>query len=125
MMVIANTVFSDEKNGSDVISTLSDVQLGAMLHDNASASGAFDKAAEKYSQVINRLGQEFENRFCDFGQLEPCVSFISNPFMQVDLTCIAEQLSATFNVDAGQVEIEILTLQNDLHLKAHQDAPNF
>ncbi|KAF3850903.1 hypothetical protein F7725_012675 [Dissostichus mawsoni] len=109
MMVIANTVFSDEKNGSDVISTLSDVQLGAMLHDNASASGAFDKAAEKYSQVINRLGQEFENRFCDF----------------VDLTCIAEQLSATFNVDAGQVEIEILTLQNDLHLKAHQDAPNF
>ncbi|KAF3846971.1 hypothetical protein F7725_004049, partial [Dissostichus mawsoni] len=110
-MVIANTVFSDEKNGSDVISTLSDVQLGA--------------TAEKYSQVINRLGQEFENRFCDFGQLEPCVSFISNPFMQVDLTCIAEQLSATFNVDAGQVEIEILTLQNDLHLKAHQDAPNF
>ena len=97
----------------------------SVLHDNASASGAFDKAAEKYSQVINRLGQEFENRFCDFGQLEPCVSFISNPFMQVDLTCIAEQLSATFNVDAGQVEIEILTLQNDLHLKAHQDAPNF
>ncbi|KAF3833235.1 hypothetical protein F7725_026900 [Dissostichus mawsoni] len=166
-MVIANTVFSDEKNGSDVISTLSDVQLGAstivrrvlamsgnlteqldrdlakcrwfsiqcdesgkkvlhfpsvqsVLHDNASASGAFDKAAEKYFQVINRLGQEFENRFCDFGQLEPCVSFISNPVMQVDLTCIAEQLSATFNVDAGQVEIEILTLQNDLHLKAHQ-----
>ncbi|KAK1891825.1 WD repeat-containing protein 75 [Dissostichus eleginoides] len=29
MMVIANTVFSDEKNGSDVISTLSDVQMGA------------------------------------------------------------------------------------------------
>ncbi|KAI4812243.1 hypothetical protein KUCAC02_023645, partial [Chaenocephalus aceratus] len=81
----------------------------SVLHDNASASGAFDKAAEKYSQVINRLGQEFENRFSDFGQLEPCVSFISNPFMQVDLTCIAEQLSATFNMDAGQVEIEILT----------------
>ena len=97
----------------------------SVLQDNASASGAFDKAAEKYSQVINRLGQEFENRFCDFDQLEPCVSFISNPFMQVDITCIAEQLSATFNVDAGQVEIEILTLQNDLHLKAHQDAPNF
>jgi len=97
----------------------------SVLQDNASASGAFDKAAEKYSQVINRLGQEFENRFCDFDQLEPCVSFISNPFMQVDITCIAEQLRATFNVDAGQVEIEILTLQNDLHLKAHQDAPNF
>ena len=40
-----------------------------------------------------------------------------------DMHCLAT--SATFNVDAGQVEIEILTLQNDLHLKAHQDAPNF
>ncbi|KAI9533008.1 hypothetical protein NQZ68_027480 [Dissostichus eleginoides] len=30
MMLIANTVFSDENNGSDVISTLSDVQLGAI-----------------------------------------------------------------------------------------------
>ncbi|KAF3858826.1 hypothetical protein F7725_012027, partial [Dissostichus mawsoni] len=95
MMVIANTVFSDEKNGSDVISTLSDIQLGANL--------------------VKSLKTGFE----------PCVSFISNPFMQVDLTCIAEQLSATFNVDAGHVEIEILTLQYDLHLKAHQDAPNF
>lgn len=30
-----------------------------------------------------------------------------------------------FNLDAGQVEIEIITLQNDLHLKAYQAAPNF
>ncbi|KAK7915897.1 hypothetical protein WMY93_011658 [Mugilogobius chulae] len=29
MMIIAETVFKDEKNGSDVISSLSDVQLGA------------------------------------------------------------------------------------------------
>ncbi|KAG7489523.1 general transcription factor II-I repeat domain-containing protein 2-like [Solea senegalensis] len=87
-----------------------------VLKDNASASEAFDKVAEKYSQVINRVGQEFENRFCDLDQLEPCVSFISNPFMNVDISCIAEQLSATFSLDAEQVEIEIVTLQNDLHL---------
>ena len=37
--------------------------------------------------------------------------------MQVDMTCIAEQRTAMFNLDAGQVEIEIVTLQNDLHLK--------
>lgn len=53
------------------------------------------------------------------------MSFISNPFMNVDTTCCAEQLSATFNLDAGAVEIEIITLQNDLHLKAYQAAPNF
>ena len=63
--------------------------------------------------------------FFDLDQLEPCVSFISNPFINVDITDIAEQLSATFNLDAGHVEIEIATLQNDLHLKAYQAAPNF
>ncbi|KAL7375143.1 hypothetical protein ABVT39_012693 [Epinephelus coioides] len=170
-MIVANTVFKDEKNGPDAISTLSDVQLGAstmvrrmsamsenlteqldrdlakcrwfsiqcdesmdststaqlmmfirmafddfstkeelltllplkttmrgidiyntvksyfvekksVLNDNASASAAFDKVVEKYSQVINRLRQEFENRFCDFDQLETCVSFVSNPFIK-------------------------------------------
>lgn len=99
--------------------------MQAVLNDNDSASAAFDKAVEKYSQVLNRLGQEFEDRFCDFDQLEPCVPFITNPFMQVDMTCTAEQLSALLNLDAGQVEMEILTLQNDLHLKAHQSASNF
>ena len=88
-------------------------------------SDAASAAVQRYSQVLNRLGQEFEDRFCDFDQLEPCVSFVTSPFMQVDMTCTAEQLSALFNLDAGQVEIEILTLQNDLHLKAHQSASNF
>ncbi|XP_070408067.1 general transcription factor II-I repeat domain-containing protein 2B-like [Nothobranchius furzeri] len=97
----------------------------SVLNDNASASETFDKVVDKYSEVINRLGQEFENRFRDFDQLEPCVSFISNPFVQVEIACIAEQLSATFSLNAGEVEIEIITLQNDLHLKAHQSEPNF
>ena len=96
-----------------------------VLSDNVSASVAFDKAVEKYCQVINRLMKEFENRFCDFEQIEPCVSFISNPFMSVDITGTAENLSTTFTLDAGQVEMEIITLQNDLYLKAHLSNPNF
>lgn len=43
--------------------------MQSVLNDNASASGALDKAADKYAQVLNRLGQEFENRFSDFDQL--------------------------------------------------------
>lgn len=94
----------------------SSVQM--VLKDNASASEAFDKVAEKYSQVkLKRLEQEFKNRFCDLAQLEPCVSFISNPSMNMDISCIAEKLSATFSLDAGRMEIDIVTLQNDLHLK--------
>lgn len=38
--------------------------------------------------------------------------------MSVDITGAAENLSKTFTLDAGQVEMEI-TLQNDLHLKAY------
>lgn len=83
----------------------------SVLKDSASASETFDKVPEKYCEVINRLGQEFEYRFCDLHQLEPCVSFISNPFMNVDTILFAEQLSAMFDLDAGQVEIEIITLQ--------------
>lgn len=74
--------------------------MQSVLNDNAPVSGALDRAAEKYSQLINRLGQEFEDRFCDFDKLKPCVSFIPNLFIQVDMTCIAEQLSAAFNLDA-------------------------
>ena len=70
-----------------------------VLKDNASASEAIAKVTEKYSQAIERPGQEFENRFCDLDQLEPCVSFICNLFMNVDISCIAKQLSAMFSLD--------------------------
>lgn len=72
-----------------------------------------------------RLLEEFDNRFCDLDQLEPCVSFIYNAFMNVETTCVAEQLNAMLNLDAEQVEIEIITLQSDFHLKAYQAAPKF
>ena len=45
--------------------------------------------------------------------------------MNIDKTCIAEQLNATFHLNAEQVESEIITLQNDFRLKAYQAEPNF
>lgn len=46
--------------------------------------------------------------------------------MQLDMTCIADmQLTTTFNLDADEVDIEIMTLQSDIHLKAHQDSLSF
>ena len=41
------------------------------------------------------------------------------------LLSTAEQISAAFNLDAGEVEMEIPMLQSDIHLKAHQDSSNF
>ena len=97
----------------------------AVLKDNVSASAALDKVVTKHSQVINRLGKEFENRFSDLAKLKPCVSFVTNSFMYVDMAFTAEQLSALFNLNATDVEMEILMVPNDMNLKAHQSAPNF
>ena len=91
----------------------------SMLNDNAAASEAFGKVAELVLSSHNQTSASLRTGF-----VQQCVLFILNPFMHVDMTCIAEQPSKTFNLDAGQVAIEILTLQNDLHLKAHQGAPN-
>ena len=48
------------------------------------------------------------------------MSFISNLSMQVDMTCISEQLSDTINLNVGKVEMEILMLQNDIQLKGNR-----
>lgn len=37
--------------------------------------------------------------------------------MKVDMTSINVQLSAAFNLDAAEVEAEILMLQSDIHFK--------
>lgn len=46
--------------------------------------------------VINRFRQEFKIRFSDLDQMRSEVLFISNLFMNMEKTCIAKQLSATF-----------------------------
>lgn len=43
-------------------------------------------------------------------------------FMQVDILCVSEKLIDAFILD--KVEMEILAVQRDINLKAHQGAPN-
>lgn len=54
-------------------------------------SGPAQPGNRHASQVIERLGQVFDYRFCDLDQLQPCVSFICNAFMNMDKSCNAEQ----------------------------------
>ena len=90
-----------------------------VLEGNWHAWSKKKKAAKKYSQPISRFGQEFEERFGDFYKLESGVPFILNPVMEVDMMQIwATFLRNVLNLNFGQVEMEILTLQNDIQLKA-------
>lgn len=49
---------------------------------------------------------------------------ISDSSMYLYKTNIAKGLSAAWSLDAGKVEMVILTLQCDMNLKTHQGAPN-
>ena len=47
--------------------------LQLVLKNNASAFEIFDRVAENCCELIHRLLEEFDNRFCDPDQVEPCV----------------------------------------------------
>ncbi|XP_069059006.1 general transcription factor II-I repeat domain-containing protein 2-like isoform X1 [Pleurodeles waltl] len=94
-----------------------------ILSENKAEAELLD--TEKYSRLLVRLNQEFTDRFSDLEQLEPCVMFTSNPFMEVDVSDISDKMSVLFNLDSATMEMEILTLQNDIELKARQSDIHF
>lgn len=52
----------------------------------------------KYCDLLCKLGQEFEDRFDEFDQFEPCTAFTTNPLIKVDLRGTEEQMAELFNV---------------------------
>ena len=93
------------------------------LAENEVAVGIVD--IDKYSDFLTRLGQEFNDRFNDFEEMEPWVMVTSNPFIEVDVGDISEQISVPFDLHCVPLEMEIIGLQNDIQLKSRQSAANF
>ena len=91
-----------------------------MLEENYGASGFMD--IQKYIDLLTRLDEEFEGRFTDLVRLEPCATFILNFFMGVEISDISEWIGEVFSLSAVDLEMEILSLQNDIHLKSHKSA---
>lgn len=79
----------------------------------------------KYCDLLARLGQEFSDRFGDFDKVEPCVTFIANPFMDVDISELSGQMAELFCVDPRETEIEIINIQNNVQLKSQQQSSHF
>ncbi|XP_078529378.1 general transcription factor II-I repeat domain-containing protein 2B-like [Lissotriton helveticus] len=94
-----------------------------ILSENKAEAEVLD--IEKHSSLLMRLNQQFSYRFSDFEQLEPCVMFTSNPFMEVDATDISEKICVLLNLDSATIEMEIVTFQNDIELKSRQSDINF
>ncbi|XP_028313963.1 general transcription factor II-I repeat domain-containing protein 2B-like [Gouania willdenowi] len=89
-----------------------------MLESNLGAEKVFK--VHRYCDLLSRLGQEFTDRFSDFEKLEPCVTFIANPFLAVDISELSGQMAELFSVDPVEMEMEVLNLQNNVQLKSQQ-----
>lgn len=79
----------------------------------------------KYCDLLARLEKEFCDRFGDSEKVKPCVTFVANPFMCVDITDLSAQMADLFCVDPTETEIEIINMQNNLHLKSQQQSSHF
>ncbi|KAK0152831.1 General transcription factor II-I repeat domain-containing protein 2B [Merluccius polli] len=75
----------------------------------------------KYSD-LSKLGQEFEDKFNDFDKLEPCVAFIANTFMEVDIGEISEQMAELFSVNPVEMENRPCLVDPEIYKNIHQAA---
>lgn len=80
---------------------------------------------QEYIDLLTMLDQEFEDGFTDLVKLELCVTFISNHFMDVDISEISEQMGEVFTLSTVDLEMEIPSLQNDIYLKSQQPGDDF
>ncbi|CAB4057549.1 unnamed protein product [Lepeophtheirus salmonis] len=66
------------------------------------------------------LGQEFADRFSNFKKLESCVTFMTNPFMDVDISDISGQMAELFYVDPMEMNVEVINRRNNVQLKTQE-----
>ncbi|KAK0142715.1 General transcription factor II-I repeat domain-containing protein 2A [Merluccius polli] len=97
--------------------------VSKMLESHTGAVSVLN--VSKYCDLLSRLGQEFADRFSDFEKLEPCVTFMANPFMDVDISEISGQMAELFCVDPVEMEMEVINLQNNVQLKSQQHSQHF
>ncbi|XP_049444494.1 general transcription factor II-I repeat domain-containing protein 2-like [Epinephelus fuscoguttatus] len=84
--------------------------MQAELQRQGKDSAQLDSA--HYKEQVQSILSEFEKRFTDFTSIEPVAS------EGIDVDYIASKVASLFQLDSSAVEIEILTLQNDIEIKS-------
>ncbi|KAF2894853.1 hypothetical protein ILUMI_11323 [Ignelater luminosus] len=80
---------------------------------------------EMFCSELENLNQEFERRFANLNNLQPIFEFISFPFGEFDNEDISSNLAHTFQSNSSDLELEILTIQSDIILKARANENYF
>ena len=73
----------------------------------------------RYEERVKSISSEFERRFTDFASIEPVASYLCYPFSaSIDVGDIAAKVKSLFDLESSALEDEILTLQNNIEIKA-------
>ena len=83
------------------------------------------KDMTKYSEYLEKIKENFDNRFLDFRKIEPIASFILNPFSSTDISEVSAQIAVVSNKPNIDIEMEMINLQSNLVLKAKSSNPDF
>ncbi|CAB4058170.1 unnamed protein product [Lepeophtheirus salmonis] len=108
MTAVAEKLFSDPKNKDKILTGIADVQLSATTM--AKSVCAICECGKKLDSDMTRCKGFFI-------QLE---SFMTNPFMNVDINEISVEMAEFFCVDLVEMKIEVINLQNDIKLKSQK-----
>ena len=74
---------------------------------------------DRYVEHVKDVSSEFDRRFTDFATLEPVATYMCNPFgASIAVGDIADKIRSLFDMESSAVENEIITLQNDIVVKA-------
>lgn len=79
----------------------------------------------KYFESLAELKNDFEIRFSDFLKIEQIASFILNPFVNINISEISQEIANMINKKAPTIEMEIIDFQSDLQLKARISQTDF
>ena len=73
----------------------------------------------RYEERVQSISSEFERRSTDFASIEPVASYLCYPFSaSIDVGDIAAKVKSLFDLESSALEDEILTLQNNIEIKA-------
>ncbi|KAG8454178.1 hypothetical protein GDO86_000717 [Hymenochirus boettgeri] len=78
---------------------------------------------ERFFKIITSLKEEFEKRFSDFKRIELVCQFVLFPLSNINVE-VSALIEKEFHKDPSSVELELISLRNDLAVKSVADPIN-
>lgn len=91
--------------------------MNSELDRQGKTTGQLNSA--RYIEQVQSMSSEFDKRFTDFALVEPVATYLCFPFAtNIDAENIASKIGSLFQMETTALENEILSLQNDIHMKS-------